>query len=199
MINWRKIDRELILASGSPRRKEILTQMGVEFAVKSPKIEDETQFFNNGDSVLTSIKKLSEAKANSVADSFPSSLVLGSDTIVYFENKVYGKPSSREEAVETLRLFSGSTHSVITAVSLICKETGFIETELSETFVTFRNIDAVDLDHYLSNNSYADKAGSYGIQDEALSFVEKINGCYNNVVGLPISVTIELLNRYINS
>lgn len=195
MEKWNELDVEVILASGSPRRKQLLSQMGVEFRVEVDSIEDEEQFFRN-EGYLQAIEKLAHAKAAGVAKKNPCALVLGADTIVVSDNRVLGKPKDRQDALGMLKSYSGKSHSVFTSVSAECIKTGFQAVLTAETKVNFRELDEWEIDSYLNVAHYQDKAGAYGIQDEAMMFVESLSGCYTNVVGFPVSSVIELLKKF---
>ncbi len=189
------IDRDIILASGSPRRYDLLSQMGVTFRVEVDSIDDEEQFFNENHFDIA-LEKLARAKAHGVANQNPHALVIGSDTIVVSHDEVLGKPKNREDAKRMIQGFSGTTHSVYTCVSFECVELDFHETITAETIVTFRELSDWEIEKYLDTAHYQDKAGAYGIQDEAMLFVESVSGCYTNVVGFPISSVITLLQKY---
>lgn len=186
----------LILASKSPRRKEILAGMGINFSVDSADIGDENRFFEENSDIETAIIALSRAKNKPISDKFPDLPVLSADTIVVIDGKVLGKPKDRADAKRILENLSGREHFVFTVVNLVCKNKDFDETVLEKTIVKFRKIDDDELDEYLYTTNYLDKAGAYGIQDKGLYFVEKIDGCISNVVGLPISATINLLKKF---
>jgi septum formation protein len=185
--------KHIILASKSPRRKEIIAGMGLNFSVEPANIGDENRFFEETGDIEAAIIALAQAKNKPVAEKFPDLPVLSADTIVVINGKVLGKPKDRDDAKKILNMLSGKKHSVFTAVNLVCKNSGFDETILEKTDVWFREIDDFELEEYLDTANYLDKAGAYGIQDKGLYFVEKIDGCYSNVVGLPISAVITLL------
>jgi len=186
----------LILASKSPRRKEILAGMGIDFSIDSVDIGDENRFFDENSDIEAAIVVLARAKNKPIAEKFPDLPVLSADTIVVIDGKVLGKPKDRVDAKRILKMLSGRVHFVFTAVNLVCKNKGFDETILEKTAVKFREIYDDELEEYLDTANYLDKAGAYGIQDRGLYFVEKIEGCFSNVVGLPISSTINLLKKF---
>jgi len=192
---WTDLDRPVILASGSPRRRELLSQMGVPFEVVVDSIEDEEQFFREYP-VKDAIERLAHAKASGVAVRFPESLVLGADTVVVHNGEVLGKPKDREDARGMIEMYSGSTHQVLTCVSIECVSLNFHERVTTCTDVTFRTIEQWEINHYLDTAHYFDKAGGYGIQDEAKLFVESIAGCYFNVVGFPVASVVTLFQKY---
>lgn len=198
MYKWNKLDRLLILASQSSRRKQILEKMGLTFKIETPEIENEKCYIS-GDNIEESIRELAYAKAQSIASRVPSSLVLGCDTVVVIDRKVIGKPENRKEAKEMLQLLSGKRHTVYSGVALICAELHFLKTTVAYTDVFFRNLSVWEIDDYLAINEYTDKAGAYAIQGRAMTFLDKVNGCFYNVMGLPVSKTIELYNTYIES
>jgi septum formation protein len=196
MINWRNPGRNIILASASPRRKQILSQMGFVFDVKVGQNIDENSHFDTSD-LNGSLKHLASVKARGIAQDFRDSLVIGADTVVVRDNIVLGKPQNREEAYLMLKELSGKRHTVKTGVALVCNEISYLQSSVTSTDVHFRNITDEEIHDYLDTNEYQDKAGAYAIQGRALIFVESIQGCYYNVVGLPVSGTISLFKDFI--
>ena len=173
----------IILASASPRRAQILSQIGFNFKVIPSTVEE---VFSNHDPREVA-KELAARKAEEIAESNQDSIVIGADTVVFLENRILGKPSSGLEAQEMLRLLSGKTHVVYTAFAILqkCKNKRIVDLETTE--VTFRNLSDDEIISYVQTGSPLDKAGAYGIQDQSAVFVEKIKGDFYNVVGLPIS------------
>lgn len=198
MITWQHPGRHIILASQSPRRKEILAQMGFTFETIAPTPIDETAFID-ASRLSVSLRNLAKAKALSVADRNPEALVLGADTVVVQGKKVLGKPADRNEARRMLKALANSRHRVYTGVALVCKERAFSATAAACTYVFFRTMPIDEIEAYLALGEYRDKAGAYAIQGHAMAFVEKIIGCYYNVIGLPVAVTIGLFKRHIRS
>jgi septum formation protein len=192
---WNKLDRPLLLASKSPRRREILKNMGFAFSVQSPAINDEETFIQTG-RIENSVKELACAKAQSIAAQFTSSLVLGSDTVVVIDNQVIGKPVHADNARETLYRLSGKVHTVYSGVALVCAEINFERAATACSDVFFRDLPAWEIEEYLTYDEYTDKAGAYAIQGKAMTFIDKINGCFYNVMGLPVTETIELFKAY---
>lgn len=180
---------DLILASASPRRSMLLKQVGLNYRVQVSSINEE-EFLKKGD-----VEILALAKAQQVANSLKTGYVLGADTIVACQKKVLGKPANKEEAREMLRLLSGKTHQVITGVALINVKENLSVTSKAITDVTFRELQEEDINCYISTKEPFDKAGAYGIQGVGALLVEKINGCYYNVVGLPLVKTFQLLKE----
>lgn len=187
--------RPLILASGSPRRKELLKQMGFSFNVITGDEIDEASFISS-DRLAASLEELALAKGRCVADTHPEALVLSADTIVVQNNQLLGKPDDRPDAAHMLQSLSGNRHSVITAVALSCSEESFFRSTTARTYVYFRKLSDDDINRYLDSEEPYDKAGAYGIQGKAMIFVDKIEGCFYNVVGLPVSATIDLFTAF---
>jgi septum formation protein len=196
MLTWQNPGKPLILASQSPRRKEILTNMGLTFTTVAPAELDEASYIDARD-LQTSLKTLALAKAQTVAARNPGALVLGADTVVVKGDKALGKPASRQEAHAMLLGLSNGLHQVLTGVALVCRCESFIASAVARTDVFFRTITGAEIDDYLSHDEYRDKAGAYAIQGRAMVFVDRIAGCYYNVVGLPVSETISLLSTFI--
>jgi septum formation protein len=196
MIDWQIQNRKVILASGSPRRKMILEQMGLTIAVEKPHAINEEEHINSDD-LGGSIQRLASLKASEVAKNNPDALVIGADTIVVRGKRVLGKPSGIDDAREMLKYLSGNMHTVMTGVAVRCESLDFTRTIVESTNVYFRDIQEYEIDHYLTHDEYIDKAGSYAIQGRAMIFIDKIAGCYYNVVGLPVSGTINLLKAFI--
>ena len=180
----------LILASKSPRRAQILEQLGLEFRIEPPDCDENTH-----DVPIEGIpRELAKRKAFDVAARFKDSFVLGSDTLVFCENELFGKPKSSEEAVEMLKKLRNRTHKVISGVAL-CKNEQCLFAGESQTEVRFRNYSDSEILNYILTMEYADKAGAYGAQGKGARFIESINGCFYNVMGLPIAATLEAINK----
>ena len=170
---------ELILASASPRRREILAQLGLKFRVVPPEGEERPDVSAPPEEI---VKSLARQKAESVRARFPRDAVLGADTIVYFAGRVLGKPHSAEEACRMLRGLSGNTHSVYTGYCLLAGDKrieGACRTE-----VCFHTLSEEFIRAYVAGGSPMDKAGAYGIQDDS-RLVREYRGSYTNIVGLP--------------
>lgn len=187
---------ELILASKSPRRIEILRNVGYDFTI-TPASYDESTVDLSANPVK-GVEKLAEGKAKAVFDTLPSvaklnTVVLGADTIVVCDGEVMLKPKDESDAVRMLKKLSGKTHQVYTAVALAtAKETNiFVE----KTDVYFYNLTEDEIDEYIKTGEPMDKAGAYGIQGKGCFLVKKIDGDYFNVVGLPISSVMRQLKK----
>lgn len=168
---------DLILASASPRRRELLLEIAPTFSVVPSAFEERGEL-GAEDTALA----FARGKAEEVLSRYPDSLVLGADTVVSLDNKVFGKPRTREEAYAMLRALSGKTHSVYTGVCLV--KAGARRESVVETKVTFFELSDEFINGYIDGGSSFDKAGGYGIQDGGL--VRQIDGSYTNVVGLPL-------------
>ncbi len=174
---------DIILASASPRRKELLTEIVKDFTVV-PSGFDESVLDISGP--VDFVKKASYEKAKDVAGRNWDALVIGADTIVVLDGKIFGKPNDLSHAKEMLTALSGRTHQVMTGITLI--KQGRSVTGHAETEVTFKRLSEKDIDDYLKNDLVLDKAGSYAIQEIGEKFVKKIKGDRNNVVGLPLDL-----------
>ncbi len=174
----------LILASQSPRREQILSMVGIPFQVVPADVDEETY---NDLSPIKMVETLSLLKAITVSEKYPDAIVLGSDTVVSIDKKVFGKPHTETKAKEMLRELSGKTHQVITGVSLVQKSTTHEHTFYRITEVSVSELSDDEIKWYVTNYKPLDKAGSYGIQDGFGKFITGIEGCYFNVVGLPLS------------
>ncbi len=171
--------KRLILASASPRRAQLLAQIGLEFLVVKSAFS-ETEIYSEDD-----VEEQALAKARAVCNDFPREFVLGADTAVFNAGKALGKPRDENDAAEMLRSLSGQVHSVITGLALIKGKREITGRE--KTFVRMRTISEDEIAEYVSSGEPMDKAGAYGIQGRGAVFVEKIEGCYFNVVGLPLA------------
>ena len=188
----------LYLASQSPRRRELLTQVGISFDVLSVDI-DETVKDNEepNDYVIRLAKEKALAGRQRLTQD--SKAVLGSDTSVVIDGQILGKPKNAAEAKKMLALLSGKIHQVMTAVALATQDTNSSQAELSSVFsvsdVTFKVLSNKEIDEYLLTGEYVDKAGSYAIQGLAAAFITHLSGSYSGVMGLPLYETVELLNK----
>ena len=187
-----KLSIPLILASASPRRKELLGQIVDSFDVCVANIIEEQQEFETPEEYVA---RLAQQKAQAVAANNPQFWVLGADTIVVQNSQVFEKPKNQADFERMMKLFSASSHQVLTAIALVKNEQIFQQT--IATTVTFRKLTNTEIESYWLSGEPQDKAGGYGIQGLAASFVEKINGNYGAVVGLPLCQTYQLLSAAI--
>jgi len=184
---------QFILASASPRRRELLEQIGCLFAV-DPTDVDEAPLRAESPAVYVTRMALEKAAAGLNHNRWRELPVLAADTTVVCEEQVFGKPADRREALAMLRRLSGNTHRVLSAVAM-CDGHRY-EQRLSETLVSFREIDEAECQRYWDSGEPADKAGAYGIQGYGAVFVSAIQGSYSGVVGLPLAETCELLRAF---
>lgn len=183
--------KNLILASGSPRRKELLELAGIPFEIVVSEIDETIGAYSSPSDIVMS---LALQKASAVAETNEESVVLGADTIVTYESRILGKPANEAEAKEMLQLLSGRTHEVYTGVALVSKEKTITFYERTE--VTFWELAEEEIDAYIRTKEPFDKAGSYGIQGKGAIFVHHVNGDYYNVVGLPIARLVRELKQF---
>ena len=184
----------IVLASSSPRRKKLLEQIGITFDIIPSSIDED---FSVELSPVDFAKHYAEKKAKFISSKYPKSLVIGADTIVVYKNSILGKPLDFEDAFSMLENLSGNTHSVITGVSLQLSLDSISKTFYSKTDVTIKNLSKQEIRFYIENYKPFDKAGSYGIQEWFSVCVEKIEGCYFNVMGLPLSKLYKELGNII--
>lgn len=180
---------KIILASASPRRKELLAKAGISFTVIPAAGEEKRTSEDPGEAVQQLARDKAEWVAQSLAECEEGTLVIGSDTIVVFENRILGKPKDRRDAAETLEKLQGNTHQVYTGVTVLERKAGkWVEhTFFESTDVTFYPVSREEIQDYIATGETMDKAGSYGIQGLFGIYVKGICGDYNNVVGLPVA------------
>ena len=180
----------MILASASPRRKEILENFGFSFKTVV-KNTDET---SNKESVKEKILEIAEKKTKAVAKDFPNENVIGADTMVVIDNKILGKPHSKEDAFNILKSLSGKVHEVITAFSFInlSKDISYCDYEITKVY--FKNLTDEEINWYINTKEPMDKAGAYGIQGKGSFFVQKIEGDFFSVMGFPLGKFVRFLS-----
>ena len=183
--------RPLILASGSPRRCELLARMGYTFEICTPDV-DEHVAGHARDIVHT----LAGRKARAAATHYTDGVIIASDTLVSLEGVPLGKPANEREAREMLAALSGREHEVFTGVCVLDAKTGKSETRTVRTGVTFRDITPEEIDAYIATGEPMDKAGAYAIQGGAAPFVSALDGEYENVVGFPVAEVREMLSGF---
>lgn len=183
-------DPKLILASKSPRRRDLLEQTGIQFSV-IPSSFDENSVKLSSPEVY--VRLLAERKAMDIAGQYPDSWIIGADTIVYVDGNTLGKPNSRAEARKMLTVLSGKTHQVMTGYCICCHGIGRTFSDVVKTDVRFKKLTAGEIDWYINSEEPFDKAGAYAIQGIGAFLVRRINGSYTNVVGLPVCEVVEYL------
>jgi len=181
----------IALASGSPRRKELMTLAGFDFDIIVPDV-DETVAENT--SPAEAVSYLSKIKAEAVfKENTGYDVVVAADTVVSIDGRILGKPKDREDAFGMISMLSGRTHSVFTGVTVI--KNGVAETFFVKSDVTFYELSEGEINNYLDSGEYADKAGSYGIQGKGCILVKEVQGDYFNIVGLPIARTYRAITQ----
>ena len=176
---------KMILASSSPRRKELLQRLDYPFDIILPNVDE--SLLVPGSNPNQYCISLAEMKANDISLHHPNALVIGADTIVVHDEQILNKPDNSVQAENMLKTLSGKTHKVYTGVCLKWCARKIQHTFSEITMVTFRKLDTEDILHYIDTCPPYDKAGSYGIQDWSAIFVQNMHGCYDNVVGFPLS------------
>lgn len=180
----------LILASQSPRRRDLLTMLGLDFTIITADIDetmDETLPLSEA------VLQVCQKKAAAVGANHPDDLIIAADTVVEVDGKVLGKPRDPDHARQMLRLLSGRTHHVLTAFCLW--RGGVVEAHVEQSEIRFKPLSDGEIDAYVATGSPLDKAGAYGIQEQAAVFVEAITGDYYNVMGLPLCALVKGLRR----
>jgi septum formation protein len=192
-MNKSNKNETFILASGSPRRRELLRQLKFSFTVIPSRLEETNQ---SGMEPRRHATHYAREKAKEVAQRYPQQWVLAADTIVVVDADILGKPVNVTEATAMLSRLSGRSHHVITAVCLLHSQCGVEESQAVETEVFMRRLGAADIEGYIATGEPMDKAGAYGIQGIGGCLIQRIEGSYSNVVGLPLCETVELLRRH---
>ncbi|MGZ3613999.1 MAG: Maf family protein [Thermodesulfobacteriota bacterium] len=182
----------LILASKSPRRSELLRQVGLEFEVVPTGVKED---FVQGESPQEHVIRLAQAKARDVASKYPEHWVIAADTIVCINGSILGKPNNRQEALEMLRCLSGQEHWVLTGFAVCHLAKGEVDQEAVQTTVKVKSLTPAEMEWYVKTGEPFDKAGGYGIQGIGSFMIESIQGSYTNVVGLPLCELIQMLKR----
>lgn len=211
-MNKQKTTARLLLASGSPRREELLRCLGVDFQVMPSGVDEQVDSGLTPEQVVIS---LAEAKARDVADALvrdhdiaspardtttggnaaerAAVLVLGADTIVVLDGDILGKPASPEDACSMLSRLAGRRHQVFTGVALVSLPAGTVDAAYEVSGVYFRDMDPVEIRAYVDTAEPLDKAGAYALQGTGSAFVSRIEGCFTNVIGLPVPMVVKLL------
>jgi septum formation protein len=185
---------KLILASGSPRRKELLSGLGYEFQIIAANV-DEKPFPE--EHPVANVLRLSTAKARQVAVDHPDDLVIGADTIVVLGDVILNKPSSPDEAISMLKLLSGKQHVVFTGLSLIIQSQNILKSDYDATTVVFNNLDEDAIKRYVASGEPLDKAGAYGIQGMGSFLVNHYEGEFDTVIGFPTKLFKRMLEEVV--
>lgn len=182
---------KIVLASQSPRRRELLQKAGISFSIRNIEISEEIYTEENPQDYVL---RMAETKAKEGAKHEENALVIGADTIVCIDNEILGKPKDKEDAAEILNKIKGRTHLVYTGVSLNISKSEKTVSFVEKTEVHFAEMTDKEISDYIETGEPMDKAGAYGIQDKGALFVKRINGCFYNVMGLPLRRVYEELN-----
>lgn len=180
----------IILASGSPRRKEILEHAGINFTIQKSNFDEKME---NLDFSEEKIEQIACQKGKEVSKRFPNDIIISADTVVVLDNKIFTKPKTKDDAFGMLKTLSGKTHFVQTSVCIIYGEKNLITS--TKTFVTFNILTDEMINNYIENFKPFDKAGSYGIQELPEGFVNNIDGDLENVIGIPSFVVKDMLQN----
>jgi septum formation protein len=181
----------IVLASGSPRRKQLLEMLRIPFRVIPPDVDEHVMAGEQADAYVT---RLARAKATAVVARAPGEVILAADTTVALRGKIFEKPTSPQNAVEMLEQLQGQTHKVLTAVCVA--EDGRLEQALDVTRVTFRRADHATLEEYVATGEPLDKAGAYAIQGLGAPLIERVEGDFFGVMGLPLRLALDLLAKF---
>jgi len=185
--------RKIILASTSPRRKELLEKTGLPFEIVASNYEEDMTLVLPPHELA---KHLSKGKADAVAQDYKDAIIIAADTFIVFGDKILGKPHTPKKAKETLAMLSGGTHSIVTGFTIIDTQTGKNISRTTETKVHFRKLTIEEIDAYVATGEPLDKAGAYGIQGLGSELVDKIEGSFSNVVGLPVEEVMVALKDF---
>lgn len=176
--------RKIVLASKSERRKALLHQIGLEFEVRESEYEEDMTAMSDPYEL---VKFLALGKAQDVAKHYEDAIIIGGDTFVFYEGKFIGKPKDEADAKRILSDFSGNTHNIVTGLAVIDTKNGIIVSDYDEAKVTFRKLDSEEIEDYVATSDPMDKAGAYGLMHRGAVLIEKIDGDFYSVVGLPLS------------
>ncbi len=187
---------QFILASASPRRKRLLRKAGYQFDIVPSNI-DESAFALEGISSLEHTRRLGLAKALAVGQKHPAELILAADTVVDFKGQIVGKPKDAADAERITRMLFSGPHKVVTAVAVVKIEDGIEIVETATTTVIPRKLTARQIAEHIKNGDWRGKAGAYGIQETGDHFIERIEGSFTNVMGMPMELVQTLLNKFI--
>jgi septum formation protein len=187
------MNRQLILASSSPRRSELLKQLGLEFRTIPCKVEETSPPGMNPSDM---VEMLAARKARAVAALLDDGIVIGADTVVVLDNQALGKPADLKDSVEMLPRLQGKSHEVYTGVALADAGRRKIIIDHAKTRVYFKPLQEAEIRKYVSTGEPLDKAGAYAVQGLAAMFITRLEGCYTNVVGLPLAKLADMLQEF---
>ncbi|RKY87236.1 septum formation protein Maf [candidate division KSB1 bacterium] len=186
------IGRKIILASGSPRRAIIFKKLGLNFSIVKSSIKEKIPESTKPDSFVTN---MALKKVKNISKKIDNGLIVGADTVVVINGLILGKPKDISEAKRMLYLLSGNIHKVYTGIALFFKPENILKTDFEVTEVEFKKMDKIEIEEYIESKEPMDKAGAYGIQGIGSLFIKKVNGCFFNVMGFPISKFYDLYKQ----
>jgi septum formation protein len=185
--------KQIILASTSPRRKELLQKIGLNFKVVGSHVEEK---LNPRLKPRGNVEYLSQLKAKAIADNYPDSIIIAADTFIVFQDEILGKQADEKAAKRTLRRLSGNTHQVMTGFTILDTGTGKSITKSTAANIFMKKMSAKDIDWYVKTGEWKDAAAAYKIQEKGSIFVERIEGDFWGIVGLPLSLLVEELKHF---
>lgn len=183
----------LILASASPRRRQLLRSIGLDFRIIPAHVDEN---YLAGESPAQHVRRLSTIKAMAVAQKYQKAWVLGADTIVVIDETILGKPKNKAQAKNMLKTLSGREHKVFTGVTIAHRTLNIYEKKVVQSTVRFKTISTEEMNWYTACDEPYDKAGGYAVQGKGAIFIKSIRGSYSNVIGLPLCEVVELLKKY---
>ncbi len=188
------VPRQIILASKSPRRRSLVKELNIDVVCVDTNFEESTQ--KTLEDPRNYVMRLAIDKADSISSDYPNALIIGADTTVVLSNRVMGKPQNSKEASEMLNSLRGKTHKVLTGVTVLDVITGRYINSVISSLVSMHTLSTELISDYVKSGSPMDKAGAYGIQDNDFDLATVLQGCYNNVVGLPLCTLSEMLRKF---
>jgi septum formation protein len=184
------MQRRIVLASKSPRRKQLLEQLGLSFEVRESEYEEDMAAMKNPYDL---VKSLALGKANDVAKHYKDAIIIGADTFVIFQGRFIGKPKSLDEARKTLKKFSGKEHEIISGFAIVDTKNKKVINDFGEARVKFRKLTNQEIDDYVATGESLNMAGSYGLMNKAAGLIDSINGDFYSIIGLPLNkIFVEL-------
>ncbi len=182
------LKQQIILASASPRRKQLLSSIGLKFKTVPAHVNEN---YLNGETPSQHARRLAQSKAKIISEKYPDAWVLGADTIVVIDGQILGKPENKAQAKKMLQKLSGRTHKVHTAFTITRAASSISRTRVIQSAVSFKNISPDEIKWYISSKEPYDKAGGYAAQEKGASFIKSVRGSYTNVIGLPLCEVLE--------
>ncbi|MBN1473324.1 MAG: septum formation inhibitor Maf [Syntrophaceae bacterium] len=182
------LKQKIILASASPRRKQLLSSVGLKFKIVPAHVNED---YLRGETPQQHVRRLAHSKAKIVSEKYPDAWVLGADTIVVIDGQILGKPENKAQAKKMLQKLNNRTHKVYTAFTITRASSSISRTRVIQSAVSFKNISPDEIKWYISSKEPYDKAGGYAAQEKGASFIKSVRGSYTNVIGLPLCEVLE--------